>query len=209
MKRCPDCGYPNPDNLTNCFKCQTSLEPEPPSSPAQPPVIEPTPADPAVDDSQPINACPECGLTPESDEYSLPLCASYRTKMAYRPYPTWIIASTIAIVLVFAWAMIKFPTALRAGIAYERGQKAEEAGNYAAAADQYCIATQQYPDSILALARLTICQCKSDDVNGADATLSKLEGRKASEELVDEVNKAVKEASFRQWRLRHPLGGKR
>ena len=26
MKSCPNCSYPNPDNLTSCFRCQTPLD---------------------------------------------------------------------------------------------------------------------------------------------------------------------------------------
>jgi len=85
--------------------------------------------------------------------------------------------------------------ALRAGIAFERGERQEAAGAFDAAASEYRIVTDTFPDSTLVLARLGISLKKAGRVSEAQAILERLAGRKGSDELVQEVNKTIDDVS--------------
>lgn len=187
MKSCPSCSYPNPDNLSTCYKCGVEIDPKPApidqssartDDPQAPPPLDP-------------NVCAECGAPPEQGGYTLPLCPNCRTKMASLPLPGWAVTSVFAVAIVLILAFSRFSSALEAGVAFERGQRAEAAGQCQAARDQYQQVVAHYPNSTLALVRLAVTQCESMDVAGADATLQKLEGRSASEETIAELNGAV------------------
>lgn len=54
--KCPNCGYPNPDNLDDCFQCHTSLKPVAPPDPPPPPVPVNPPAPPATPTPAPTPA---------------------------------------------------------------------------------------------------------------------------------------------------------
>lgn len=132
----------------------------------------------------------------------MPLCSRCRDKLAARPLPAWTIVSSLFLAIVMVFAFARFPAALGAAVAFERGQRAEEQGNYEIAKQQYALVVAQYPGSTEALARLAISQCETMDLVGAVATLQKLEGREASVELIDEVNQAISEVEIKLERTR-------
>jgi len=188
MKRCPDCSYPNPDHLAACFKCGTALDAHGSQAVAPNPVSGPA-------DQQPtFGTCPQCGSPPEPGGYPMPLCSRCRDTLSSRPLPAWTIVSALLVGVILVFAFARFPAAVRAGVAFERGQRAEEQINYDAAEEEYRKVVAQYPDSTEPLARLAICQCKTLNVMEIGGTLKRLEGREMSKELYDEVDAAVKGA---------------
>jgi hypothetical protein len=68
--------------------------------------------------------CASCGQ-PEESGRQLPLCMGCRTKLAARPFPAWIKGAAAIIGLLMIVALVKFPSALSADVAYERGLRAE------------------------------------------------------------------------------------
>lgn len=69
-RKCPACGYPNPDGLSHCFKCQTMLAaPKPPYPPpttvptAPPaPTLPPASTQPVQQEPQPAKRAPSLTL---------------------------------------------------------------------------------------------------------------------------------------------------
>ncbi len=196
VKHCPECDYPNPAGRTTCFKCQTALDDESVTTASQD--VHDLTGDPTISGDAEPNVCASCGAPPEDTGYEFKLCTVCRDNLARRALPKWVVVSAFAVMLVLAYAFIMFPCALRAGIAFERGLKAEAVLDYGAAAAQYEIVVNRFPDSTLALSRLCVCQCKTGNGPGAAATLMKLEGREAPNELVDEVESAAEEFGSEQ-----------
>ena len=197
MKRCPQCDYPNPDSLGECFKCQTPLDELPP---AAAPDSETEAVAVAPEDEADPNSCANCGAAPEPGDYQLRLCAPCRDKLASRPLPAWVTFSVVVVSFILLYTFFKFPGALGAGVAFERGRRAETAGDYAAAQYEYRVVVQRFPDSTLALARLGIAQCRAGDLQAAALTLEKIQGREAPQELVREIESVVQEATSRKLR---------
>jgi hypothetical protein len=146
-----------------------------------------------IDDTQQAaNVCRICGNLPERG-YDLPLCSNCRKKLSQRPFPTWLKGSAVLVTMVIVLSLSKFPTSLAAGIAFERGNRATLKGNHTIAAVQYQNVADIFPNSTLALARSGIAYYKAGNLHQAISVLQKLGGRKASKQLVDEVNQTIKE----------------
>src|SRR5215813_14649295 len=96
-------------------------------------------------------SCASCGSDAEVGR-STPLCASCRSTLAARPFPRWLTVSAIVLVLPLAVAILRFPTALAASIAFERGHRAETAGAFDTAILQYSKVVDRFPTSTLAVA---------------------------------------------------------
>jgi lipoprotein NlpI len=138
--------------------------------------------------------CKVCGLSAE-DGYAMPLCPSCRKTLAARPFPKWIQAVTVALVPCLLVALIQFPSHLSAGIAYERGQKAESAGQYAVAAKDYDKAWGIFPSSDVIGARYGLALYHAGDYGNAVWAFKTLEGKKIPKETVEEVNAAIDDLS--------------
>jgi hypothetical protein len=91
------------------------------------------------------------------------------------------------LLLALLFALTRFPPALRAGIAYERGHRAEEAGNYSPAVTEYQKVVDTYPDSTQALGRLAVVAYHARRGRELEFALRHLAGREASRELGQEL----------------------
>ena len=187
MRTCPKCGHQNSDIRTFCANCGTEMDEEPNLQDVQTTSADPT------------GICIECGLPAEQD-YQLQLCAHCRTKAAHRPLPKWINTSCALLGIIFVFALIKFPAALRTDIAFERGHRLEKAGNYAGAAAQYAQVIQQYPKFNNALARYAISTYRAGQTSRAIMALDKLRGRELPTDTIDELNGITKDLQRRQQR---------
>ena len=138
-------------------------------------------------------ACKNCGAAPEAGGYELSLCARCRSSLAHRPFPAWIKVSSGVALLTLLFAISILPSTFNAGIAFERGRRAESARDYSLAAAEYQRVVTRFPDSTLALARLGINRLHAGQLPEAAAAFQKLGGRKTSKELAVEVNAAIDE----------------
>jgi hypothetical protein len=139
------------------------------------------------------NGCKNCGGLPEDGGYELSLCAPCRDTLCRRPLPVWIWGVFGVVVLVLLAALARFPASVSAGVAFERGRRAEKAGHYALAVSEYQKVTGCFPDSTLALARLGIAQYRAGNTAEAVGVFRELGGRKTSERLAGEVNQVGSE----------------
>ena len=137
--------------------------------------------------------CKNCGNTALESGYELPLCSNCRDTLSRRPLPTWIKLTSAGVAFVLLFAFAKFPVALKAGIALERGRRAEGAKNYSTAVNEYEKVAHRYPGSTLAVARLGIVYYRGGRLPEALATLNRLAGRQTSKELAGEVNSVIRE----------------
>lgn len=139
------------------------------------------------------SCCENCGSETVERGYDLKLCPKCRETLANRPFPAWIkvMLGIIAILLVLALA--RFPDSLKAGIAFERGKRAEIVGDYARAAIEYKKVVAKFPNSALSLARLGIAYYRAGHFQEAADIFDKISGRETSKELADEVNRAIEE----------------
>jgi hypothetical protein len=138
-------------------------------------------------------ACKNCGEAAAEGGYKQLLCASCRDTFARRPLPSWIRGSSVAISLVVLFALARFPLALKADLAFERGNRASAAGNYRLATAEYGIAAAQYPDSLRILPLLAIASYRAGDWEVTAASLRKLSGRELTPGEAAELNQIVHE----------------
>jgi len=190
MRLCSQCGYPNPDSLKECFKCQTPLEQ--PEHQAQQDGTSPDAMSRQAKTD--VGRCTNCGAASGEVGYELILCADCRAKLVNRPLPAWVLASAAVILLIVVYASFRFPSMLAAGVAFDKGQRAEAAADFALAESEYQKVAFSFPDSTIVLARLAIAQCRGRDLSAATPALLKLEGRKVSSKLARELESAVREA---------------
>jgi len=141
--------------------------------------------------------CIICGQPLDSLTEGLPVCAGCYPGLVDRPLPRWIQVVTAFIGLVLVLSLVQFPLSLSAGIAFERGRRAEVARNYKLAEQQYAIVAKRFPSSTLAIARLGIVSYRAGDLLTAIKSFEKLGGRETSEELAGEVN-AVADAMMKK-----------
>jgi hypothetical protein len=154
--------------------------------------LTPTIAPPAGEPPAPLDpsVCASCGQCPEVGR-STPLCASCRSRLAARPLPSWIQTSAVALVVPFVVAIARFPAAISAGVAFERGKRAEATGAFPAAVAEYEKVVRQFPNSTLALAREGIAAFHAGEYRVAVDAFDAIGGRKASPDIVREVNDTI------------------
>jgi hypothetical protein len=141
--------------------------------------------------------CKNCGAPPEEGGYQLPLCPACRNQFANRPLPVWLTGAFVLVVAVVLFAMARFPAALESGIAFERGRRAEAAGNYTAATIEYRRVAERFPDSMSVLVRLGVSEYRAGNVPQAVLVLNRLSGRSGDEDAVHEVNQVMDEIEQR------------
>jgi tetratricopeptide (TPR) repeat protein len=86
-----------------------------------------------------------------------------------------------------AVSLIWVPAKLGAGVAFERGQRAEAAGEFARAAAYYDAALEGVPDSTAALARSAITHWHAGEHTQALRSLQQLQDRPLPDEVGDEL----------------------
>lgn len=146
------------------------------------------PSQPQPEEPQPDpNSCAGCGSKIIEHGHLTPLCAACRDKYAKFPIPMFVKALLVIFIGLSAAAFIKFPESLSAGVAFERGKKAESAKDYKTAAEEYAKARKQFKDSKLITVRLGVSMYKDGLYNEAMDVLDPLSGKEMSKELVTEV----------------------
>src|ERR1043166_7426539 len=143
-----------------------------------------------------ISACKLCGQPPE-EAYTMALCADCRTKLTRPPFPLWIIAASVLILLLLVYSMTQAPAAITAAVAFERGRKDEARREYREAEQEYKKVVTRFPESTEAVARLGISAWRAGDPREAAQAFESLEGRQASKELTAEVNGVISEMEAR------------
>lgn len=146
--------------------------------------VTPATVDPAV--------CTSCGQLAEMGR-STPLCASCRCRLASRPLPRWLVISALALLVPFVMAIGRFPATLAAGIAFERGSRAEKAGVYSVALTEYSKVTRQFPDSIMAHARKGIAAFHAGEYQVSEEAFDVIKGSKSSSDIFLEVNDVIEQ----------------
>jgi tetratricopeptide (TPR) repeat protein len=139
-----------------------------------------------------ITVCASCGQ-PSEPGRSTPLCAGCRASLAMRPLPNWIKVSAAVLAVPFLLAIASFPSALAAGIAFERGRRAETSGDFPGAVEQYSKVVDRFPASTLAVARKGVAAFHAGQYEVAAEAFHKIAGQKASAEMAREVNDAIKQ----------------
>lgn len=124
--------------------------------------------------------CKNCGSSDVEAGYTLALCQKCRDQFVNRPIPLWIKGVFAFVVLISLYALTNFPTSLKAGVAYERGVRAEKAKKMLTAVREYQQVEVFYPNSTPLLERLSIGYYQTDHIEKFVGTLEKLVGRKVS-----------------------------
>jgi hypothetical protein len=141
------------------------------------------------DDFNP-NACVGCGSKIVEHGHLTPMCAACRDKYSKFPIPVFVKVLLVLFIALAAAAFMKFPESLSAGVAFERGQRAEKAGNFQEAIKEYKIAKKKFEYSTMITGRIGISMYKDGDFSQAITVLNTLVGKEVNKELVKEVNSA-------------------
>lgn len=139
--------------------------------------------------------CSNCGGTPVVQGYSLPLCAKCRDYFTKYPVPGSIKIFALALLVIFIISMLFFPKSLKAGIAYERGLRAENEKKYITAANEYQKAVDIFPNSFIACGKLFVAHVKNYNFEQADAVFAMIEDKESNDsdevKVIDEANEAI------------------
>jgi len=137
--------------------------------------------------------CQRCNSQESEPGFAFALCATCRDLLARRPFPPWIIAcGAVAALISLGCTVFSFP-ALRAGVAFERGQAVEKKGDFAVAASEYGKVVARFPDSPSPLARWGITSWRAGKPRDAVEAFRRLSGRKLSRDLATEVDNTIQE----------------
>lgn len=137
--------------------------------------------------------CKSCGSDRIEEGYALPLCSECRDKLSKHPIPIQMKIAAIAFILVIIISLLKFPAAIRVGIEYERGIRAEKALKYVTALKHFENTANAYPDSDKIMVKLLSAYYENEKINEAYNTFDKLAGaspetKKMDKDLVTQVN---------------------
>lgn len=147
--------------------------------------------DEATDDSTDAIVCERCSSPYVEEGYRVNLCENCRTELSGTRIPIWITGFSLVIIALLAYSLIKFPSTLKTGIAFEKGIKYEQQNKYLSALHEYEMAAEKYPDSTLVLSKLFVMQFNNQRVDDAAATYEKLVGREVEDnEVFEQVSYA-------------------
>jgi lipoprotein NlpI len=99
--------------------------------------------------------------------------------------------SAIVLLLPLGFGLLRFPSALSASLAFERGRRAEASGYYDVAVVEYSKVVQRFPDSTRAVARKGIAAFHAGQYQIAAQAFQTIAGRDASQDIAHEVNEAI------------------
>jgi tetratricopeptide (TPR) repeat protein len=136
--------------------------------------------------------CACCGKQELEEGYVTPLCKECRQALVKRPIPLWIKGVSGVVVAIMLAAFFQFPSALGAGIHYEKGIKAENQKKYVTAVAEFTKAAQKYSDSTLIHCKLYIAYYYNEQIDEAYKEFNNISGKSIdSEEVLKEVNAAT------------------
>ena len=173
MKACSKCDYLNPDDRTSCLMCSNPL------------LTDAAPESPAPD------RCVNCGDYPETGDYKLLLCKRCRDTLANRPFPAWVYAGSVILVLIFFYSLLTFPASINTAVSFERGKRAETSNDFKTAVTEYTKVCEKYPKCTEPYVRLCVANYKSGNLQEANRILTLLNGSYVSEELMGELNQVA------------------
>lgn len=153
--------------------------------------LEQAPLNPQERFEQDENRCQMCFSNNIEEEYHLKLCRDCRDKLVARPIPIWIKAVSVLLVLLLLFALIRFPAIVQAHVHYKKGVRAEQELRYMTAAQNFQIASEQFPKSTDLLIKLFKAYYYDLQIDKADEVLQQIVGRKVSDETAAELNSLV------------------
>lgn len=136
--------------------------------------------------------CAGCGNASIQEGYEAALCENCRNTLVNKPVPVWIKAAFGVVVVILIAALMRFPSALNAAAAFERGIKAEKSKQYFTAVKEYKEALKEYPDSTLIIGRLFISHYYNGQFEEAVNTIGRIEGKEINDEdLLKDINSTL------------------
>ncbi len=135
--------------------------------------------------------CKDCEARIPEPGYDYQLCSQCRQAMINRPYPSWIKAFMVIVVLLIGLSSYYLHTAVKAGYAFRVAKKAEANRDYPAAIAQYQKILAVFPESQEHSARLAICYIKANETQKALPLILALDEKKLSSSLIDELNALI------------------
>lgn len=141
-----------------------------------------------MDIADDVIVCTNCNSSLVEPEYKVPLCKECRDKLSNRPIPLWIKAFFGIIIIILILSLVKFPSSVKAGVAHERGVRAEKEKRYITTMNEYEKILNKYPNSTLALAKLSIAYYQNGKIDEAVETINKIVGQEVDEDLIKELD---------------------
>lgn len=139
--------------------------------------------------------CKNCGTTLVVEGYSIPLCNECRERFTKYPIPAKIKVFAVIILAIMTFSLVSFPDSLNAGIAYERGLRAEGEKRFITAAKEYQKVVDIFPNSFIACGKLFVAQVKNHQFSEAENTFTMIDGKESSNadevKVIDEANEAL------------------
>lgn len=139
--------------------------------------------------------CKNCGSTDVVQGFSIPLCQECRQRFTKYPIPTAIKIFSAIIIAIMTFSLFSFPESLKAGIAFERGLRAETGKKFITAAKEYEKAVEIFPNSFIACGKLFVAYVKNHQFVEAEEAFNMINGKESSNSdevrIIDEANAAL------------------
>lgn len=145
--------------------------------------------------------CQLCDSQAEKDDYPVSLCITHRNQLARLPFPLWIKAVSIGLLLLIAIALSRLPRALEVGIHYEKGNQAEEEKRYYDVIEEFEQVLQVFPKATGVQARLAIAYYKTRDREKFVELVQQLENKSLPTSLTIQLNYYIDELKPRRMNL--------
>lgn len=135
--------------------------------------------------------CKSCRVRLPEPGYDYRLCPECRRTMINRPYPSWVKAFLVIVLLLVVVASYNLPSALQAAFSFRMAKKAEANRDYPTAIAQYQKILAAYPQSQKHQARLAICYLKTNDTKKAVPLVKGLDDNKLPDAMIEEINSLI------------------
>lgn len=141
---------------------------------------------------QPVNGCVNCGNPAVLKEYPTKLCSECREKFIRFPVPKWLWAFAGALGLLLVFSLFSLPENIAAGIALEKGKKAEKRHLYVTAQREFKKVIEKEPSYVEAQSHLMKAAFYNLDFGTFGMALKSLEKKDIEDrELFSELDQLV------------------
>ncbi|MEN6314992.1 MAG: tetratricopeptide repeat protein [Clostridiaceae bacterium] len=141
------------------------------------------------------HVCKNCGSPSVLEGYTIPLCSECRQKFMKYPVPKSIKVFSTIMLAIMVFSLLSFSKSLNAGIAYERGLRAEKEAKFNTAVREYKKVTEIFPESFIACGKLFVAYVKNYQLDEAIETFELIEGKESSNsdevKVIDQANEAL------------------
>lgn len=143
------------------------------------------------------NGCTKCGSPDYEDGYVNNHCRECRREMSRYPIVSWVRWMALGVAALFVLSLFNMPQALKATLAYNKGNQLMEARKFVSAEKTFREILQRYPSNFKMNANYAIAAFYNEHYDIADSVLDLWRDRHIEDaDMLDKVNGLIRLAKF-------------